>query len=166
MDKPSVYLVAAVARDGGIGCKGDLLARLPDDLRRLKQLTLGSPVVMGRKTWDSIGRPLPGRHNIVVTRNRAWHAEGASAVPSVPAALALAAQAKRIFIIGGAHIYAAALPIADAMELTEIDAVFPADTWFPAWDRSRFSEVARETRAGADGLSFSFVSYRRIAAPG
>ena len=161
MDKPSICLVAAVARDGGIGNQGALLARLPEDLRRLKQLTLGSPVVMGRKTWDSIGKPLPGRHNIIVTRDREWHAEGASVAASLPEAMALAVPAQRVFVLGGAEIYALALPLADTLELTEIDAVFGADTWFPAWDRSAFREVSREDRATADGLRFSFVGYRR-----
>ena len=161
MSKPSICLVAAVARDGGIGNKGALLARLPEDLRRLKQLTLGSPVVMGRKTWDSIGKPLPGRHNIVVTRDRAWHAEGASVAASMTEALALAAPAERVFVLGGAEIYALALPLADTLELTEIDAVLSADTWFPAWDRSAFHEVSREDHETADGLRFSFVCYQR-----
>lgn len=162
MVKPSICLVAAVARDGGIGHRGALLARIPEDLRRLKQLTLGSPIVMGRKTWDSIGRPLPGRHNIVVTRDGGWHAEGATAAASLPAALALETNAERIFVIGGAEIYASALPWADALELTEIDAVFEADTWFPSWDRSQFREVSREAHRSADGLAFSFAGYRRI----
>ena len=164
MDKPSICLVAAVARDGGIGHRGNLLVRLPEDMRHLRQLTLGSPVVMGRKTWDSIGKPLPGRHNIVVTRHRAWQAEGASVAASLPEALALAAPAERVFVLGGAEIYAMAMPSADTLELTEIDAVFKADTWFPAWNRSEFHEVSREEHRTSDGLAFSFATYRRRGA--
>ena len=90
MPRPVVCLVAAVARDGGIGMAGQLLVRLPEDMRRFKQLTLGAPVLMGRKTWDSIGRPLPGRHNIVLTRDPHWSAEGATRSASLDEALALA----------------------------------------------------------------------------
>lgn len=162
MARPTACLIAAVARDGGIGHRGDLLVRIPEDLRRLKRLTLGSPVVMGRGTWDSIGRALPGRQNIVVTRNPAWHAEGAQAAGSLEAALALAAGAEKIFVIGGADIYALALPLASELDLTEIDAEFPADTFFPAWNRADFRQTSREAHATAEGLGYSFVNYKRI----
>ncbi len=161
MKRPLLSLIAAVARDGGIGYRGDLLARISEDLRRLKRLTLGSPIVMGRGTWDSIGRPLPGRHNLVITRNPAWHAEGATAVASLDAALAAAGASDRVFVIGGAAIYALALPHADELELTEIDAEFPADTFFPAWNPADFRQTAREAHTTPEGLRYSFVSYRR-----
>lgn len=161
MARPTVCLIAAVARDGGIGHAGRLLVRIAEDLRRFKQLTLGSPVIMGRATWDSIGRPLPGRDNIVITRNPAWHAEGARPAASLEAALALVAGADRVFITGGVGIYALALPLADELELTEIDAVFPADTFFPSWNRADFRQTAREAHATADGLRYSFVTYRK-----
>src|SRR5215203_3904755 len=109
MPRPVISLVAVVARDGGIGRDGGLLVRLPDDLRRFKQITLGTPVVMGRKTWQSIGRPLPGRRNIVLTRDPALRVEGAEAAASFDAALALAAPAPLVHVIGGAEIYALAL---------------------------------------------------------
>ncbi|MEO7055975.1 MAG: dihydrofolate reductase, partial [Caldimonas sp.] len=141
---------------------GQLLVRLPGDLPRFKALTFGSPIVMGRKTWDSIGRPLPGRLNIVVTRDDTWHAEGAEVAHSLEAALALAASAPRAFVIGGAEIYALALPLVDTLELTEVDATFAADTYFPSWSHADFRQTAREERETAQGLHYAFVSYTRI----
>jgi dihydrofolate reductase len=161
MPRPAVSLVAIVARDGGIGHRGGLLVRLPDDLRHFKQITLGTPMVMGRKTWQSIGRPLPGRRSIVVSRDPAFHAEGAEVAPSLDAALALAGAVPLVHVVGGAEIYALAMPLADELQLTELDAQFPADTFFPAWDRSRFVEVAREQRETAEGLRYAFVTYRK-----
>jgi dihydrofolate reductase len=162
MAQPTLCLIAAVARDRGIGHGGDVLVRIPEDQRRFKRLTLGSPVVMGRGTWDSMGSALPGRQNIVVTRNPAWHADGAQAAGSLEAALALAAGAAKIFVIGGADIYALALPMAGELDLTEIDAVFPADTFFPPWSRSDFRQTSREAHETADGLRYSFVTYKKI----
>jgi dihydrofolate reductase len=162
MAEPIVCLVAAVTPDGGIGYCGRLLVRLPEDLRRFKRLTLGSPVVMGRKTWESIGRPLPGRTNIVITRDPAWRAEGAVPVPAFEAALALAGRADRLFVIGGAEVYALALPFARELELTEIDAELPADTFFPSWNRADFRQTWREAHETAEGLRYSFASYQRI----
>jgi dihydrofolate reductase len=164
--RPLVVLVAAVARDGAIGRANDLLWRHKLDQQHFRQLTMGHPVVMGRKTWDSLPerfRPLPGRRNIVVTRNAHWQAEGAERAGSLDAALALAAGAERISIIGGAQVYAAALPQADELALTEIDAVFPdADTHFPAWERAAFTEAGpREHHADDAGPAFDFVTYRR-----
>jgi len=161
MPRPAVSLVAAVARDGGIGHRGGLLVHLPDDLRRFKQITLGAPVVMGRKTWQSIGRPLPGRRNIVVSGDPGFSPDGADAVATLDAALAIAGSAPIVHVIGGAAIYALALPIADELQLTEIDAVYPADTFFPAWDRSRFALVAREAHETAEGLRYSFATYKK-----
>ncbi len=162
MSKPLVCLVAALARDGGIGHRGQLLARIPDDLRRFKQRTIGAPVVMGRKTWQSIGRPLPGRQNIVLSRDPAWHAEGAATATSLADALALEPAAQRVFVIGGADVYALALPIANELELTEIDAEFPADVFFPNWNRADFRQTSRESHETVDGLRYNLVSYQRI----
>ena len=159
--RPAVTLIAAVANDGGIGRAGDLLVRLPGDLPRLKRLSIGGTVVMGRKTWDSIGRPLPGRRNIVVTRDRAFRAEGAEAVSSLEEALDRAVAAPRVFVLGGAEIYALALPLADTLELTEIDATFAADVFFPPWDRSAFSRTLRESHTSADGIPYAFTTYTR-----
>jgi dihydrofolate reductase len=162
MRKPIVCLVAAVARDRGIGLRGRLLVHLPDDLPRFRRLTFGSPVVMGRKTWESLGRPLPGRHNIVVTRDRHWQAAGASTAHSLPEAMALAGSAERVFVIGGAEVYALALPVADELELTEIDAEFAADAFFPDWNRAEFRQTSLEDRQTPEGLHYAFASYRKI----
>jgi dihydrofolate reductase len=162
MPRPAISLIAAVARDGGIGHRGELLVRLPDDLPRFKRITLGTPVVMGRKTWQSIGRPLPGRHNIVVSRDADFRAEGADAVASLDAALALAGTAPLVHVIGGAELFALALPVADELQLTEIDAEFPADVFFPAWDKRRFELVAREPHETADGVRYAFSTYKKL----
>ena len=161
MPAPTICIVAAVARDGGIGFGGALLARLPEDLRRFKALTMGAPIVMGRKTWQSIGRPLPGRRSIVLSRDPGWQAEGAIAATSLEDALAAATGAPNVFVIGGAEIYALALPHASELHLTEIDAAFPADAFFPRWDRADFDEVARLPLRTPEGLGYSFASYRR-----
>ncbi len=163
MPRPTVALIAAVARNRAIGRNNALLMHLPDDLPRLKRITLGHAVVMGRKTWESIGRPLPGRRNIVVTRNPQWSAPGAEAAPSIPAALALAADASKIFVLGGAQIYEQALPLADELILTEIDADLEGDAFFPVWDRSQFREVSREAGASVGSLRFDYVTYARTA---
>jgi dihydrofolate reductase len=165
MDRPAVSLVASVARNGGIGRDGGLLVHLPGDLPRFKRLTMGAPVLMGRKTWQSIGRPLPGRRNIVISRDPAWAAQGAEAAASLEAALGLAGDVARLSVIGGAQIYALALPLATTLELTEIDAELEADTFFPAWNRAEFREVARESHATAEGLRYAFVTYLRSDAP-
>jgi dihydrofolate reductase len=163
MPHPAVSLVAIVARDGGIGYRGALLVHLPEDLRRFKRITLGSPVVMGRKTFQSIGKPLPGRKNLVISRDPGLRLEGAETVGSLDAALARAADAPLVHVIGGAEIFALALPLADELQLTEIDAVFPADTFFPPWDRSRFALTVHEPHAREDGLRFAFATYKRLS---
>jgi dihydrofolate reductase len=161
-------LVAAVARNGVIG-RGDALPwRLPEDLQHLRRVTMGAPVIMGRKTWDSLPerfRPLPGRRNIVVTRNPAWSAQGAEAAASLDAALALVTAAPKAFVIGGGELYAAALPRVDELVLTEIERDFDGDAFFPAWDRALFREEERSRhRAGApNDFDFAFVTYRRTA---
>ncbi|HEX3139212.1 MAG TPA: dihydrofolate reductase, partial [Rhizobacter sp.] len=127
MTRPTLSLIAAVARNGVIGHANTLLWRLPEDQRFFRLTTQGSPVIMGRKTWDSLPprfRPLPGRRNIVVTRNQQWQAEGAEPAGSLQDALALATGAAQVFVIGGAELYAAALPLADRLVLTEIERDF------------------------------------------
>ena len=164
--RPVLTLIAAVARNGVIGHANQLLWKLPEDMAHFRSSTAGCPVVMGRKTWDSLPprfRPLPGRRNIVVTRNPDWQAPGAEVAASPAAALALAGAVERVFVIGGADLYAAALPLADELLLTELDADFDGDTRFPAWDRSTFAEVERQTQHAAPPNDFdiSFVRYRR-----
>lgn len=158
---PRVYLVAAVAANGVIGAGGKLPWRIPEDLRHFKSLTLGHPVIMGRKTWESLGRPLPGRENIVVTRTAGFEAPGAHVAASLDAALALCAGEPVAFVIGGGEIYAAALPVADGMVLTEIRRDFPGDARFPEFDRNAWRETQRKPQTGDDGLRFDFVLYER-----
>jgi dihydrofolate reductase len=157
-----VVLIAAVARDGGIGRDNRLLVRLPEDLAHFKRTTLGHPVVMGRRTWESLGRALPGRRNVVVSRDPGYTAAGAETAPSIEAALERLQGEPEVFVIGGAALYAAALAFADELVLTEIDAVFDADTRFPAWDRADFRQTAREPHRRADGLRYDIVRYQRI----
>lgn len=161
MSRPLVSLIAAVARHGALGKDNQLLVHLPGDLPRFKRLTLGHPIVMGRKTWDSIGRPLPGRRNIVVTRNAGWSAAGAEPAASFDAAMALAGDVERVCVIGGAEIYALALPTADELVLTEIDADFDADAFFPEWPRDAYDEVSNEPNVTPQGLAYRYVTYRR-----
>ena len=164
----TVALVAAVARGGVIGRDNRVPWHLPEDMRRFRELTTGHPVLMGRKTWDSLPdrfRPLPGRRNVVVTRNSAWHAPGAERAGSLAEALDLVAGAPRVFVIGGGELYAHALPLADELVLTELDLDVEGDAWFPAFDRDTFVEVEREQRVADDGTSFAFVTYRRPSGP-
>ena len=161
MIRPILTLIAAVAHRGAIGKNNQLLVHLPGDLPRFKRLTMGHPIVMGRKTWDSIGRPLPGRRNIVITRNPHWAAAGAEPAPGLAAALAMAGQVERVCVIGGAEIYALALPAADELLLTEIDADFDADAFFPTWPRDAFDVVATDTHTTPQGLVYRYVNYRR-----
>jgi dihydrofolate reductase len=163
MAKPILTLIAAVARNGVIGIANRLPWHLPADLKHFKQLTLGHTVIMGRKTWESLPakfRPLPGRRNIVVTRNGEYRAEGATVVTSLAAAIA-AAQDGEAFVIGGAELYAAALPLADRLQLTEIDADFAGDTHFPAIGADQWREAAREAGQDETGPGYAFVTYQR-----
>ena len=158
---PRVYLVAAVARNGIIGAEGQLPWHLPEDLKHFRKITLGHPVIMGRHTWQSLGKPLPGRENIVVTRRPGYEAAGASVAASVEGAIALCTGEPVAFVIGGAEIYAAALPLADGMVLTEIDAEYAGDTRFPDWDRAAWRATQRETHTSAEGLRFDFALYEK-----
>lgn len=162
---PLLSLIAAVPRNGAIGRDGQLLWREPQDQRHFRRITMGSPVLMGRKTWDSLPerfRPLPGRRNLVLSRDLAWRADGAETVASLDAALQAAAGADKLSVIGGAQIYELALPRADELVLTEIDADLDGDTFFPAWERSRFTETSRERHTSESGVPYSFVTYTRI----
>jgi dihydrofolate reductase len=164
MAKTILSVIASVARNGGIGKGNELLWRESADLKRFRAVTMGCPVIMGRRTWESLParfRPLPGRRNIVVTRDRAWRVEGADAADSLDAALALARPAPKAFVIGGAQLYALALPRADELMLTEIDADLDADTFFPVWDRAAFVQTSREDHVSAQGLPYRFATYQR-----
>ena len=156
-----IVAIAAVADNWVIGSGEDMLWHIPEDFRRFKRVTTGKPVIMGRKTFESIGRPLPGRRNIIVTRNTAWQHEGVDVAHTLDEARALVSDQARVFVIGGGELYAQALPQADELILTEVDADFDADTFFPAWDRAAFTEVSRETHTAEAGWPYHFVVYLR-----
>jgi len=164
MNRPLLSLVAGVARNRAIGLNNQLLWRLPADMARFKALTLGAPVIMGRKTWDSLPakfRPLPGRRNLVLSRQGDLHLDGAECFGTLEAALAACADEARVSVIGGAEVYALALPLAHRLELTEVMADFEADSFFPAWPREQFEELSREAHSSPEGMRFDFVSYQR-----
>jgi dihydrofolate reductase len=157
-------LVAAVAHGGVIGRDGTIPWRIPEDARRFREVTIGHPVVMGRRTWESLPdrfRPLPGRRNVVVTRNPDWREEGAERAGSLEEAVRLLEGAERVSVIGGAQLYAEALPLADELLLTEIDLDVEGDTFFPSWERANYEEVSCEEHVSEDGIPFAFVTYRR-----
>lgn len=160
---PRLALIAAVAANGVIGSSNALPWRLPEDLKRFRALTLGHPVIMGRKTFESIGRPLPGRRNIVVTRNADFAAAGCETAASLEAALAACADAEgEVFVIGGAQIYAAALPLAQRLYLTEIRRPFAGDARLPDIDWADWQESVRERQRTAEGLEYDFAVYDRL----
>jgi dihydrofolate reductase len=164
--------MVAMASNGVIGRENRLPWRLPEDLRYFKRTTLGKPVIMGRKTFESIGRPLPGRPNIVVSRSVDWSAPGVTVADSMESALdsarALAAVsgAEELMVIGGAQIYAAALPLASRLYVTEVHAAVAGDTWFPPVNPAEWREIAREEHAAtADNLyAYAFVVHDRVQA--
>jgi len=152
-----VVIVAAVARNGVIGVDGRLPWRIPEDMARFKTMTMGHSVVMGRETFESIGKPLAGRTNIVLTRRPGWSHDGVLVADSLESALAIAAErGDKAYIAGGAEVYRQALGFADRMELTEVDADPEGDTVFPAVDWSAWREASREEHPG-----HSFVTYDR-----
>ena len=155
-----VTILAAVARNGVIGVDGGLPWHIPGDLPRFKQRTMGHALVMGRRTYESIGRALPGRTTVVVTRQPDWKADGVVTAASVSEALARAAEFDdEVFVVGGAQIYAEALPVTDRLELTLVDAEPEGDTFFPEVDWLRWREVGREPGVGCE-----YVAYERAAA--
>ena len=161
---PIISLVVAVAHNRAIGKDNHLLCHLPEDMRHFREVTLGRPVIMGRKTWESLPEafcPLPGRNNIVVSRNAAYQAEGATVASSLEEAIAQAGNVEQINIIGGADIFRLALPMADVLDMTEIDASFDADTFFPEFLPEDWQETSRKTQQSESGPTFSFVEYRR-----
>ncbi len=163
MTSPIITLIAARARNGVIGRNNQMPWKIVGEQAYFKRMTMGSPIVMGRKTWESLGRPLPGRRNIVVTRNPAYTATGAEIVGSLDDALRLAGAAEQIFIIGGAQLYAAAMPRANRILLTEIAADFDGDTFMPALDRNTWRETSREVHPPTTErpFSYSFAVYER-----
>jgi dihydrofolate reductase len=168
--KPKIHLIFARAANGVIGNQGALPWHLPEDLAHFKHTTAGCPVIMGRKTWDSLPpkfRPLPGRTNVVVTRQADWQASGALAALSLPDALHICAQlappVQNVWVIGGAQIYAQALPLAHSAVVTEIDATFDGDAFAPTFGPN-WHESTRESHLAANGLRYSLVTYRNADA--
>lgn len=166
MTKPVVVLVAALDRNYAIGKGNDLPWRLPDDLKRFKALTLGKPVLMGRKTAQSLGRALPGRTNLVLTRSGLAPFDGMRAVGSIDEAMQAARDesATELCVIGGGEIYALTLPVADRLHLTHVDTVVEdADAFFPRFDTSEWEAVSRQAHAADDrhAFAFEFVDYIR-----
>lgn len=158
-----LHLIFARAANGAIGKDGVMPWHLPEDLAHFKRTTLGCPVIMGRKTWESLPprfRPLPGRTNVVVTRQRDWQAEGTRVAHSLEEGIALCGDVPDAWIIGGADIYAQALPLASTAVVTEIEADFEGDAFAPQFG-PEWKETARERHVSATGLKFSFVTYRK-----
>ena len=158
---PRLYLVAAVAANGIIGANGKLPWHFPEELKHFKQLTLGHPIIMGRRTWESLKGPLPQRENIVVTRTPGYAAPGAAVANSLEAALAMCVGESVAFVIGGTELFKESLPIAAGMVLTEIRRDYEGDAWFPKWDRSQWRESQREAHTAPDGTRFDFVLYEK-----
>jgi dihydrofolate reductase len=156
-----IYLVAAVAANGIIGKGGKLPWHLPEDLKHFKRVTMGHPVIMGRKTWESLKGPLPGRENIVITRQTGYGAPGAAVARSLEAALAQCAGEPVACVIGGEQVFKDSLPIAAGLVMTEIQQDFEGDTRFPDYDRSQWKETQREAHTAASGMRFDFVLYER-----
>lgn len=158
-----IHMIFARAANGVIGRDNTIPWRLPEDMARLKRLTTGWPVIMGRKTWDSLPvkfRPLPGRTNIVITRQPDWKDTGAETAASLADALALCASSAEVWILGGAQIYAQAMPLAERIEVTEIAETIEGDAYAPTLG-PEWREAAREDHVSANGMKFSFITYRK-----
>jgi dihydrofolate reductase len=162
---PQLALIAAVARNGVIGSNGTLPWRFPEDLRRFRNLTTGHALIMGRRTWDSLPRALPGRENIVITRQPRFAADGAIIAHSLDDALAKVTQPPPVYCIGGGEIFREAMPLATTAYMTEIDADFEGDAVLPPLDRDEWRETRRESHPfdAARGFAYAFVTYERVS---
>lgn len=160
---PRLSLIAAMSRNRVIGRDNAMPWHLSADLKHFKAVTMGKPVIMGRKTFESIGRPLPGRQNIIISRQPGFAAAGCSMAASLEQALAACSGAEEVFVIGGSEIYRLALPAADRLHLTEIDADFEGDTHFPAINAAEWRESSRDSHAaGETPFAYAFVVYDRV----
>ena len=155
-------LIVAIAKNGVIGVDNTLPWHLPEDLKRFKALTMGHHIIMGRKTYDSLGRLLPGRTTVIVTRNTGYQVEGALIAHSLQQAVALCKNDDEVFLIGGAELYQAGLSLADKLYITEIDLEVAGDAHFPQIDQNQWHETSRETHVSEKGLNFSYVTYLRV----
>jgi dihydrofolate reductase len=160
----SLTLVAALAKNRAIGNNGAMPWHLPAELAHFKKTTMGKPILMGRRTWEAIGRPLPGRQNIVLTRSAGFQVEGCDVVTSLEAALAVA-DGDEVMVIGGGELYRLALPLAGKMILTLIDIEPEADTWFPQWTKDEWKEVSKEVFVADEKnpLNYKIVTLVRIS---
>lgn len=154
-------IIVAVARNRVIGVNNTLPWHLPEDLKRFRALTMGHHIIMGRKTYESLGRLLPGRTTVIVSRSKEYAVPGALVTDSLRGALALCGDDPEVFVIGGAQLYREGLPIADRLYLTEIDVPFEGDAHFPEYDASSWREVSRESHVDGSGLPFSYVTLVR-----
>ena len=161
MTQPRIKFVVAYSDNRTIGRDNALPWRLPSDLAHFKRNTMGQPIIMGRKTWESLGRPLPGRPNLVISRDAAYNAPGATVFPSLHAALASCSSETPVCIIGGAQIFQQALPQADEIIATEVHADVDGDVFFPPLPPSEWTEIERQPQPEENGYSFDFVVYRR-----
>ncbi|HET7832050.1 MAG TPA: dihydrofolate reductase [Gallionella sp.] len=163
MNQPHISLLVAMATNRTIGINNTLPWRIPEDLKYFKMLTLGHHMIMGRKTFDSIGKPLPGRTTVVVSRDTTLKIEGCIVVHSLEKAIAACVGDEEIFIIGGGELFAQTLPLADKLYITEIQQDVEGDTHFPEFDKTEWQEVAREKRSQTEPqpLEYHFVTYRR-----
>jgi dihydrofolate reductase len=162
MTSNRLNLIVAYARNRTIGQDNALPWKLPGDLAFFKRTTMGCPIIMGRKTWQSIGRPLPGRLNVVVTRDVAAQFEGAHCVQSVEQALALTQHMPEVFVIGGAQLYADMLPRVDRVVATEIDHDIAGDATFATLDSKQWRETSRAPQPEENGLTYAFVTYEKV----
>ncbi|MGO4399845.1 dihydrofolate reductase [Achromobacter sp. PAB15] len=160
----SLTLIVAYSTNRAIGRDNALPWKLPGDLAHFKRSTLGHPIIMGRKTWDSLGRPLPGRLNIVISRNTDFAATGATVVPTLDAAIAACGDVDQAFVIGGAQIYTHALPLAQRVLATEVHADVEGDAFFPLLPAFQWKETAREKQPAENGYEYDFVTYERSGA--
>jgi dihydrofolate reductase len=163
-NRKTITIIAALARNRAIGLAGAMPWHLPRELRHFKETTMGKPIVMGRKTWESIGRALPGRQNIVVTRNQEYCAEGCLVVQSLSLAIERA-EGDEIMVIGGGQLYRQALPSAHRMVLTLVDCAPAADTWFPQWNENEWSEISRRSQTIDENneLAYEVIELVRIS---
>ena len=158
----SLSLIVAVAHHGVIGVNNTLPWHLPEDLKRFRALTMGHHIIMGRKTHESLNRLLPGRTHVIVTRNPAYKFEGALVAHSLQDAIELCGNDPEVFVIGGAELYRDALGCADTLYLTEIDAEYAGDAFFPPFDASAWKEISREQNVSVNGLGFTYVTFTKL----
>lgn len=157
-----IAIIVAMSNNQVIGVDNSLPWHISEDLKRFKQLTTGYPIIMGRKTYESIGRPLPNRHNVVVTRDAHLKISGVDVTNSIESALGICKNSDTVFIIGGGMIYNLALPYVNHLYITQIDTFVDGDAFFPDFDKSQWEEISRRNSKDSDGTSFSFIDYKKI----